>query len=522
MALALIRLRVAIQRRSRGRDGLGQRWSYALSWLVALAAGLAIGSAVASLETSRAPLAEFAVICVFTVIFVVWVVTPVLVPTLADRTVDPEVLAPYSLSRVEQITGLLGGALLGPTALFTFLVAAGGALVDEAAADRFLVVIGALAYVVLCVAASRSTQAVLSSAVRSRRGRDITTLLGGLVLVGLVLVLQQARAAATSLSTLGDGGAGAVMAWLPPGAAATGTLAARDGDLAGLAVRAAVVLAGVVVSLLLWGWALAQQVEGRSVSSGARRGAARASAGLSLIWPPLRALSAGSTTAAASQQLRYFFFRSPRALQAVLITPAVGVFFAHTSLMPTGVVAAVAGFVWFASINVSSALLGYDQRGVEYLVLSGSPLERVLRGKALAIAAVLTVLGLLYGAGEAVLSGQPRHLVDVLVLAPTITLACSGIGAVASVLNPTDQARTGGRQKGAIYRLLLTMLVQLVASVAFGLGWWALSAAVPTVAAAVLTLGAATTFFHVLVRGAGRILVRDQLEVRDAIVDGTR
>ncbi|WP_157593449.1 hypothetical protein, partial [Sedimentibacter sp. B4] len=52
----------------------------------------------------------------------------------------------------------------------------------------------------------------------------------------------------------------------------------------------------------------------------------------------------GPTLAATSQQLRYFFLRSPRAIQTLVIPPVMGVVVAHTSFVEYGLAAQTAAF----------------------------------------------------------------------------------------------------------------------------------------------------------------------------------
>ncbi len=89
MAVVLLRLKLAIQRRARGRGGVGQRVWFVLGWVIALVLGLAAGGAVAAASAVRDGQADLGVLLVFTIVFAGWLLGPVLLPGVGDQTVDP-------------------------------------------------------------------------------------------------------------------------------------------------------------------------------------------------------------------------------------------------------------------------------------------------------------------------------------------------------------------------------------------------------------------------------------------------
>jgi hypothetical protein len=180
VALVILRLKLAILRRGRGRGGAAQRVWFILSWAVTVVLGLAVGGSLAAAASMPGPRGDLVVVVVGSLVVLAWVLTPVLAPGLSDQVVDPARLEQYPLTRREQVGGLLLAGLVSPAAAFTLLISAGG---TAAAGERWTVgvVVATLAVLttVFCVAASRTTQTVLAGALTSRRGRELVIVLGG-------------------------------------------------------------------------------------------------------------------------------------------------------------------------------------------------------------------------------------------------------------------------------------------------------------------------------------------------------
>lgn len=92
---------------------------------------------------------------------------------------------------------------------------------------------------------------------------------------------------------------------------------------------------------------------------------------LPLVPSGLSVLPFGVTTAAVAQQWRYSFFRSPKAIQTLIIPPAMGIMVAHSAFSGSGVAAQSAAFAALAVVVGSFNLLGHDRAGVRYLVAPG-------------------------------------------------------------------------------------------------------------------------------------------------------
>jgi len=509
VALVLLRLRLTIARRARG-NGNGAQLYFATSWVLGGVGGLLAGMFSAFLVSGEGP-GDLLLVSAFCAIFLPWVVGPIVEPTLADGVVDPQRLEQFPLTGWQQVSGLLLGALVSPTAAFTFLFAAGGVVaISETIPVRAASLLIALLYTVMCVAVSRSTQALLSSALRSRRGTDVAAFAASLLVLGIYLFAQQARAATNALGgQSADGPLGTVLSWLPPGAAGRGVISARDGQWADYGVRLAIVAATTALAMAVWGWVLTQRLNGRTASQHTARRRHSAEATLTLTPAPLRGLPAGPTRAAMSQQLRYFFLRSPRAIQTLVIPPVMGVVVAHASFASYGLAAQSAAFVAMSVVAGSFNLFGYDGQGFTYFVLGGAPLRRVLLGKALAPVLYLLPLMVVFTLVEGLIRGVPPSALLPALLAGTCVVALGvGVGSAASVLNPSDQSRVGQRRGSFLKVFGWFMAFFTVAGIGGGL-WWALARLTNPLLTGLLMLVAAIALAHWILNWSGRRLEAD-------------
>ncbi|MGC3993015.1 MAG: hypothetical protein QM779_02610 [Propionicimonas sp.] len=512
MALVLLRLRLAIARRSRGH-GSGAQLYFAASWVIGGVGGLLAGLGSAVLVSGDGA-GDLLLLVSFFSIFLPWVIGPIVEPTLADGVVDPQRLEQFPLTGRQQVGGLLLGALASPTATFTFLFAAGGVVAVGASwPARLASLVLALAFTVMCVTVSRSAQALLAGAMRSRRGTDIAAFAASLLVLAVYLFAQQAHSATEALGTQPvDGPIGTLLGWTPPGAAARAILSARDGDWLDALARLGVVAAVTALAVLAWAWVLGERVNG---TTGTPHDLRRRRGPVTLPLTPaiLRGLRPGPTTAAASQQLRYFFLRSPRAIQTLVIPPVMGIVVAHTSFAVYGLPAQAAAFAAMSVVAGSFNLFGYDGRGFTYLVLGGAPLHRVLRGKALAPLVYLLPLVVGFSIVEGSLQGQDGAAQLTAILAGTCVVVLGlGVGAASSVLNPSDQSRVGQR-RGSFFKVFgWFMGFFAVAGVGGGV-WWAMQGFAGPVPTGVIMLLVAVAAGRGALGWSGRRLDRDPYEV---------
>ncbi len=469
-----------------------------------LLAGMFVGVLV-----SASGYGDLLLLAVFCSVFIPWVVGPIVEPTLADGVVDPQRLEQFPLTGWQQVTGLLAGAMVSPTATFTFLFAAGGALtLDESFPARFAALIAAVAYAVMCVAVSRSAQAVLAGALRSRRGADIAAFAASLMVLGIYLFAQQARSATAALGgQSASGPLGTVLGWTPPGAAGQAITSARDGDWLGFAARMLVVLGTIGLAMAGWAWALSRRVDG--VTS-AHRKTHRQHALVALPLTPaiLSRMPAGPASAAAAQQLRYFFFRSPRAIQTLIIPPVMGVVVAHTSFIEYGLTAQAAAFAAMSVVAGSFNLFGYDGPGFSYLLIGGAPMRRVLTGKAMAPLLYLLPLVIVFNLVESLILGSLAEVLPGILAGAAVVALGVGVGSLSSVYNPSDQSRVGQRQ-GSFLKVFAWFMGFFFVVGLGGAVWWVVSSSLDLLLTGVILAAGAVAAAAALLRWAGRRLERN-------------
>jgi ABC-2 type transport system permease protein len=507
VALVLVRLRLIIAARNRG-NGASAGAYYVTTWVVGGVFGLIAGTGTA-VFVSEPALGNVLLLGSFIALSLPWLIGPILEPTLADGTVDPRRLEQFPLTTWQQVSGLLTGALIAPTATFTLLFAAGSvAAFGQSPIARLAALASAIAYTVMCVAISRSAQALLAQSLRSRRGRDFAALLAALMVLGLYALAMHLRTTLDSITSQLSGPVGLVAAWLPPGASAQSIIDARDGHWVDYAARMAVVLGTIALAMLAWAWSLARRVKGDNSSLG--RGYHRSTVEvLPLIPTGLRFLPATTTTAAVAQQWRYFFFRSPKAIQTLIIPPVMGIMVAHSTFSGIGMPAQTASFASLAVVVGSFNVFGYDGPGFRFLIGSGAKLSNVLVGKVLAPLLYLVPLLVVFASVEGLLQARPGEIWTAILAGLAVILTGVGIGSQSSVLNPNDQSRIGHHRQGMFLKVFAWFSGFFTVVSIGAVGWILLDGALGPDLTAVVMLLASAALAAILLTQAGRRLDRD-------------
>jgi ABC-2 type transport system permease protein len=291
-----------------------------------------------------------------------------------------------------------------------------------------------------------------------------------------------------------------------------------DGDdVVGALARTGVVLATIALALVLWAWALRRHVKGRTSRAVTAKPVAPTRALVLVLVPAvLHRLPAGATLAAASQQLRYYFFRAPRAAQFVVLGPVIGIMFGGTQIAHAGLpfAASVAAVAMGASGLLN--LFGYDGRGVELTVQTGAPLSGVLRGKLLAVSLFLVPAVAALTVGFGLVGGAADQIPLALLAAYSSLLLAVAIGAATSVWNPFDQESPQGDRMELSTRMMLAFVAAF--GIVYGAAWlsgWA-DAVVPVWVILSVAFVATATAAAVTVRVGGRFLDRYPERLLDA------
>ncbi len=416
--------------RNRARSTRNGTLQLAVSVLAGAFGVLALApAAYGILRTSNPTVAGNVAVIGATVLVVGWAVLPLLTFG-SDETVDPAKLVLFPLRGRQLMAGMAVASLIGPAPIAaTAVVAAGGLGYRRGPAGAFVLPVVVL-LVLLAVTAARTLSTLLAAALTSRRGRDLSIVLGAVFL----LALQGIRFVDTSAFSgeVADRVAG-FLRWLPPGMLAR-ALDDAGGGRTGLAVVELLPAAATVAVLaLLWGRALDRSMtdggQGET-APGARRDPTEP---LPLLFRRLPFLRANPWGAVAAKELRYAN-RDPRrkvaVVNAILLGTALPIFFAVRSggIRPDSVmVATLAGYmVVLQSLNQ----FGFDRGALWIDVVAGDVARDELIGKNLATGTVVAFPLLVVAVSLAAAGGGWAYLPAALL----ITVAGMGAGlAVANV-----------------------------------------------------------------------------------------
>ncbi|MCK2221261.1 hypothetical protein MF672_046785 [Actinomadura sp. ATCC 31491] len=465
----------------------------------ALALGLAaLGFFLMSLLRLAPPdVAAELVIVAFTLFLLGWMIVPLMAFGL-DDTLDPAKLALFPLPTRRLAVGMFTASVTGVWPLAMLAVTAGALVALPAGPGGVLLGVPAvLLQFALCVVTSRLITTSLSSALRTRRGRDV------LAVAALLVVLLAQLPNLIVNRGLGDPAAmlhalAGVLRWTPSGMAAH---AIADGGLTGLG-ELAVVAALVAAVGWLWIRALGRALVTPDVSTQAA--SVRKDSG----WAD-RVLPDGPLAAVVAKELKYIR-REPRFrvgwFSAVVVTLVLSFSLSRTTEggpgQATPIVITTVGALMIA-IQSGNAF-GVDGRSLWMnAVTFGSErgLATDLAGRHLANAMIAVPLLAVIGVGAGLFSGQPGSILPAVLGGWGALGVGLGVGSVTSVVLPysvpermnafSSAAPGQGGQAfasslGAMAGIALLALPFLV-PLAFGLVW--VAAVAPFYGLLVETLG---------------------------------
>jgi ABC-2 type transport system permease protein len=406
----------------------------------------------------------------------------------ADESLDPARFALLPLRRRTLIAGLFTAALAGIPALSTLIASFG--MVDSAArlggpVAAFAELAGVVLGLLVSVALSRAVISAFATALRSRRARDLATVLLA-VLAALLGPLQLLLLTATQHA---DWDAVALVAkvvsWTPVGAPYSLGLEIVAGRPWAVGVKLVIVLAGGAALLWWWSRTLERAMVGGSaggrVAGRTARGAARAP--VDRLVP--RGLPASRFGALVAREVRYWRRETRRRATLVTLTVA-GLFLPISLAISDSSPGAMATFVGALAAMALANQFGLDGNAYAANMIAGVPGRVEIQSRVVAhaiyVVPVLVVNAVVIGA----VAGRPASIPGELGL----LLASYGVG-VALVLpvsvraayplpestSPFAMSSGGGTAKG-----LLTMGVLLAAVVAglplqiaahfLGTVWW--------------------------------------------------
>lgn len=375
--------------------------------------------------------------------FALWVSLPVIVFPL-DENLDPQQLALLPVPGNTLVTGLAAASLVSPAVVVPLLLLAGnGALLASA---WWMILPASVVYLGLLAVAGQLLSTSISAVLKSRRGRDLTTLLVLGIALGAFLLYRRVDAAMAA-SGLAQAVTGEpITRWallLPPVAAVHAVYLAATGSVPAALAHLAAAVAGLLVLGRVWrallSWLLATPEQRARPARRARR----------------RGMTAGPwgrVPVMARKELR-FYVRDPR--QRLVWTGTVifvGLGVGAAMLDMTGVFD-VRGQPWaplaapvlalFVGLPIALNLFGWERNAASFLfALPPSPV-RILAGKGAAVAIALTLEIALLAFGLAWFSGQWRWM-WLVAPAAVAAIGCQlAVGNMVSVLTPLRLPREG-------------------------------------------------------------------------------
>ncbi|MFD1542232.1 hypothetical protein [Nonomuraea guangzhouensis] len=370
------------------------------------------------------------VVVVFSLMLIGWMIVPLLAFGL-DDTLDPARLSLFPLPTHRLAVGMFTASATGVWPLATLIVTT-GALVGLATGvgGVLLGIVAVLLQFALCLVASRLVTTALSSALRTRRGRDV------LAVAAIFVVLLAQLPNLVLNGNIGDPaamlrGAAAVLRWTPSGMAAH---AMADGGLTGLAELVGVALV-VVVAGWLWIKALSRALVTPDAST--RAVSVRRESGLID-----RFLPDGPLAAVVTKELKYIR-REPRSrvgwFSSVVVAVVLG--FSVTRSLETGTWLPI---LLTASAGMMIALQSANSFGIDgrslwmNAVATGSErgLSTDLAGRHLAGAMIATPLLILIATVAGLLAGHPEGIAPAVLTGLGALGIGYGVGSVTSVVIP--------------------------------------------------------------------------------------
>ncbi|WP_433792730.1 ABC transporter permease [Actinoplanes sp. CA-252034] len=340
-----------------------------------------------------------------------WVFLPLLFFGV-DNTLDPAQFALLPLRRRTLIAGMGVAALAGLPALATFAATLG--TVTSAAqlggpAAALAALAGVVLGLVLCVALSRAVISAFATALRSRRARDLATIMLAVVAASigpleLTLLGVLNRADWDSVEVIAQ-----AVGWTPLGAPYTLGLDVAAGRAWAVPLKVLIVLAAVGGLLWWWSRTLEQAMVGTAGGSRGRTGTSDDRGPVDqLLFRWSRRSRFGALTA---REIRYWWRETRR--RAALVTLGMAGLFLPLSTAFAGGEGGATGLAFVVGAIAPIALanqFGYEGSAYATNLATGVPGRLEVHSRAAAHALFTVPLLLLVAVVTAVLEGRPENV----------------------------------------------------------------------------------------------------------------
>ncbi|WP_285691652.1 ABC transporter permease [Actinoplanes sp. NBRC 103695] len=386
-----------------------------------------------------------------------------------DESLDPARFALLPLSRRTLITGLFAAATLGIPAIAT-LLASGGVVLSAALLGgpgaALAQLVGVILGLLLFVAVSRAVTSAFATALRSRRARDLATVLLAVTaaLLGplqLGLLAGAERADWDRVAQVAD-----VIAWTPLGAAYSLGTDVAEGRAWAVPVKILIVVVSIVALLAWWSSTVERAMLGTAASGqrAVKAGGSRSAVARLMV----RGLPQNRFGALMSREVRYWW-RETRRRASLITLGVVGVFLPVTMSVNGGGSGFTVLFIGaLASISLANQF-GFEGNAYAANVVAGVPGRTEVQSRAAAFSLFVVPLLILIATVVSVTAGHPEDLASRLGtllaaygigLGVVLPVSVRGAYALPSTSNPFAMSSGAGPAKG-----LLAMGVLLAAVV---------------------------------------------------------
>ena len=404
-----------------------------------------------------------------------------------DESLDPARFALLPLSRRTLIGGLLASSLAGVPALATLVATAG--MVDTSArlggvGAALTELVGIVLGLLLCAAVSRSVTSAFATALRSRRSRDLATVLLAVVaaLLGPLQLLALAGAQHADWDRIA--GVARVVGWTPLGAPYSMGLDVVDGRLWAVPVKLVIVVAAIGGLLWWWSTTVERAMVGTTTAAAGKPRAARAGTPVTQLvfrWlPPTR------FGALVARETRYWWRETRRRASLITFT-VVGIFLPVMLSLTGGGAGAMLLFVGALAAVALANQFGFEGSAYAANVVAGVPgrveLQSRVAGYALYVLPLFFVIAIVVG----VVDRNPWEIparFGILVaafgtgLAVVLPLSVRAAYALPDTTNPFALSSGGGLTKGLmsfgglVAAVIGTLPIQVAAYLLGGVWWW--------------------------------------------------
>jgi ABC-2 type transport system permease protein len=409
------------------------------------------------------------------VIMLGWLFLP-LVFFGVDDSLDPARFALLPLSRRTLLTGMFLASLVAVPAAAT-LVATGGMVATAARLGgpgaALAELVGVLLGLLLCAAWSRSVTSGFATALRSRRSRDLATLLLAVAaaLIGPLQLLIVTSARGADWSRLRD--VTAVVAWTPFGAPYSLGVDVAEGRAWAVPIKLLIVVAAL--SGLLWWWSTT--LERAMLGAATAGGRERQRSGTPVRQLVFRWLPRTRFGALTAREVRYWW-RETRRRASLISFVVVGLFLPVMLALGGGGAGGLAILVGAISALGLANQFGYEGSAYAANVVAGVPgrleLWSRVAGYAVYIVPLLVAISVVLGVLDDDPARIPSRLGMLLAafgtgIAVILTVSVRGAYALPETNNPFAVSSGGGLAKsmislvGLVAALLGTVPIQVVA-----------------------------------------------------------